>query len=126
MILTFRQLPQRFIVCRISPDAPIPGWIPAGSLVSITRTEDELSIVCLEPIPLPDVKHEAGWVALKLEGPFPFTQTGVLASFLKPLAEDRIPIFAISTFDTDYILIKQENLESALRALQKAGHELAG
>ncbi|HKR32803.1 MAG TPA: ACT domain-containing protein [Terriglobales bacterium] len=74
---------------------------------------------------MPDAKCEAGWVALKLEGPFPFSQTGILASFLQPLAENRIPIFAISTFDTDYVLIKQENLEAALHSLGNAGHKLA-
>ena len=66
---------------------------------------------------------EKGWLALKLEGPFPFTMTGVLASFIQPLAEARIPTFAISTFDTDYVLIKRENVEQALAALFAAGHE---
>jgi uncharacterized protein len=125
MTLTFRQLSERFMVCRLSPDAPLPAWVPSGPLVSITRTQDEVSIVCPEQRPLPDVKCEAGWVALKLEGPFPFSQTGILASFLQPLAEGRIPIFAISTFDTDYVLIKHENLEAALHALSNAGHQLA-
>ena len=125
MTLTFRQLSERFIVCRLAADEPVPAWIPSGPLVSITRTQDELSIVCPEPTPAPDAKHEAGWVALKLEGPFPFSQTGILASFLEPLAEGRIPIFAVSTFDTDYILIKHENLEAALHTLQNAGHQLA-
>ena len=69
---------------------------------------------------------ERGWVALKLEGPFPFTMTGVLASFLQPLAEAQIPIFAISTFDTDYVLIKRESLEQAVAALGTAGHENIG
>ena len=69
---------------------------------------------------------ERGWVALKLEGPFPFTMTGVLASFLQPLAEAQIPIFAISTFDTDYVLIKRENLEQAVVVLGAAGHEKVG
>ena len=66
---------------------------------------------------------ERGWVALELEGPFPFSMTGVLASFLQPLAQARIPIFAVSTFDTDYVLIKQKDLEHALTALCAAGHE---
>ncbi len=65
---------------------------------------------------------ERGWVALKLEGPFPFSMTGVLASFVRPLAEAQIPVFAISTFDTDYVLIKRENLEQAAAALGAAGH----
>ncbi len=69
---------------------------------------------------------ERGWVALKLEGPFPFSMTGVLASFVQPLAEAWVPIFAISTFDTDYVLIKRENLEGAVLALGAAGHEKVG
>jgi len=73
---------------------------------------------------MPDVASvERGWVGLKLEGPFPFSMTGVLASFLQPLADAQIPIFAISTFDTDYVLIKRENLEQAVAALGAAGHE---
>ncbi len=69
---------------------------------------------------------ERGWVALKLEGPFPFSTTGVLASFLQPLADAEIPIFAISTFDTDYVLIKRQNLEQAMAALGAAKHEKVG
>jgi len=126
MMLTFRQLPDRYVVCRLAPDAPIPTWIPTGSLVSITRTQDELSIVCPEPATLPNVKCEAGWAALKLEGPFPFTVTGVLSSFLVPLAENKIPIVAVSTFDTDYVLVKLDNLEAAVDALKKAGHQQIG
>ena len=69
---------------------------------------------------------EAGWAAFKLDGPFPFSMTGVLASFLQPLAEAQIPIFAISTFDTDYVLVKEENLARAIAALLAAGHEALG
>ena len=98
----------------------------------MTRSADELSIVCNEHVceehvcddqRLPDgVRVERGWVALQLEGPFPFSMTGVLASFLQPLAEAKIPIFAISTFDTDYVLVKREDLERAQKALATAGH----
>lgn len=69
------------------------------------------------------VQAEMDWVALKLEGPFPFSMTGVLASFIDPLAEREIPIFAVSTFDTDCVLVKRENLEAATRALDEAGHQ---
>ena len=69
---------------------------------------------------------EDGWVGLKLEGPFPFSMTGVLASFAQPLAKAQIPILAISTFDTDYVLIKRETLEQAVVALGAAGHEKIG
>ena len=94
----------------------------------MTRSADELSIVCEEHVcddqRLPEaIRVERGWAALKLEGPFPFSLTGVLASFLQPLAEARIPIFAISTFDTDYVLIKREDLERAQKALLTTGHQ---
>lgn len=71
-----------------------------------------------------DVKAERGWICFKLEGPFPFLQTGVLTSFIDPLADRRVPVFAVSTYDTDYVLVKQELAGEALAALQQAGHEL--
>src|ERR1700691_4303978 len=120
-------------VCRLVPDARGPALGLEGSFFCVVRTRDELSIVYAEKDctkdfcegdHLPDgAVVERGWLALKLEGPFPFSMTGVLASFLHPLAEAQIPIFAISTFDTDYVLIKRDNLERAIRALSAAGHE---
>ena len=97
----------------------------------MVRTRDELSIVCSEDVctadRMPDgAPTQRGWLAMKLEGPFPFSMTGVLASFLQPLAEAQISIFAISTFATDYVLIKRENLEQAVAALGAAGHEKGG
>ena len=90
----------------------------------VTQTADELSIVC-EEARVPDgVRVEKDWVALKLEGPFPFSLTGVLSSFLQPLATAEIPIFAVATFDTDYVLMKREKLEEAIKALGAAGHEM--
>jgi hypothetical protein len=88
---------------------------------------NELTIVCEEHaceehLAPQGLRVELGWVALRLEGPFPFSMTGVLASFLDPLAEAMIPIFAISTFDTDYVLVKREDLERAKKALAAAGH----
>ena len=118
-------------MCRLASDARIPGWAMEGGFFCVVRTREELSIVYSEDVCLGDHMPDAapverGWLALKLEGPFPFSMTGVLASFLQPLAEARIPIFAISTFDTDYVLIKRENLEQAVAALGMAGHEEVG
>ena len=118
-------------MCRFASDARIPAWVLESGFFCVVRTRDELSIVCSEDVCTADrMLHaelaERGWLALKLEGPFPFSMTGVLASFLQPLAEARIPIFAISTFDTDYVLIKRENLEQAVAALGAAGHENSG
>jgi uncharacterized protein len=124
LTLKFRVLPQGLAVCRLPRAAHVPSWALQDEFFSLTRTADELSIVC-EEARVPDgVKAERNWVALKLEGPFPFSMTGVLASFIEPLAKHKIPIFALATFDTDYVLIKRENLEAALRALAEAGHEM--
>jgi len=97
-----------------------PGFL------SITRTEDELSIVCAEDVAAGLARVDSGWRAMKVQGPFAFDQTGILASFLDPLAVAAIGIFAVSTFDTDYILVKSENLAKALAALKQAGHHLIG
>jgi hypothetical protein len=124
--LKYRVLLERLAVCRAAADTPIPTWGLEGEFFCVMRTRDELSIVCPENRIAQDrdgVVVESGWTALKLEGPFPFAMTGVLASFIQPLAEAGIPIFAISTFDTDYVLIKEENRKSALTALGAAGHQ---
>jgi uncharacterized protein len=121
--LKFRVLGELLAVCRLAANADIPEWVQTKKFQCVTRTADELSIVCTENNLPEDAIAERGWVSLKLEGPFPFSMTGVLASFLQPLAQARIPIFAISTFDTDYVLLKQKDLEHALTALCAAGHE---
>lgn len=122
--LRFRCLSGRFAVSRLAADAAVPSWAYAGTIGSVTRTAEELSIVCsLKNVPA-DVKAEAPWTGFKLEGPFPFQLTGILASFLDPLAEAGIPIFAISTYDTDYVFVKEEFADAALRALRDAGHKL--
>lgn len=124
MGLRFRQLPGSFVICRLPSDALTPQVAVGASFTSITRTEDELSIVCPVNLAPGNAKCEAPWICFKLEGPFPFSQTGVLASFIDPLAEHGVPIFAISTFDTDYVLVREEHARAALRTLRSAGHEM--
>jgi hypothetical protein len=97
----------------------------SGLFTSITRTAEELSIVCPQENVPEGVKAEKGWICFELVGPFPFSQTGVLASFIDPLAERGVSIVAISTFDTDYVLVKEEFAGTALEALQEAGHALS-
>ncbi len=123
MQLKFRQLAGVFAVCRLPSNASIPALPDAASFLSITRTADELSIVCVAEHVPENAKCESPWVCFKLEGPFPFSLTGVLASFLDPLAKAGIPIFAVSTFDTDYVLVKEESAPAALKALRDAGHD---
>jgi hypothetical protein len=124
--LKYRVLREQLAVCRLASDTAIPGWALEGGFFCVVRTSDELSIVSAEDRIPEGVPAEREWLALKLEGPFSFSLTGVLASFLEPLAEAHIPIFAISTFDTDYVLIQSENLEPAIVALGAAGHEKTG
>jgi uncharacterized protein len=122
--LKFRWLPGPYAVIRLAPDAHVPDWATKGEFTSITRTADELSIVCAAGNFPPDVPSPHRWICLKLEGPFSFSQTGVLLSFIEPLSNNGIPIFAISTYDTDYVLIQEEWAGAAIGALQQAGHEL--
>jgi Uncharacterized conserved protein len=117
-------LPDRLAVCRLPPSSPLPPWI-AGAFTSITRTNDELSIVCDEPAVPEDVQAERGWRVLKVEGPIPFEVTGVAAALVAPLADARISVFLLATYDTDYLLVKDETFARALEVLRAAGHESA-
>ena len=127
MNLSFSVLSKSFVVARLEPSAAVPSAVMASrDFMSITRTDDELSIVCSEHAATDLTQADGPWRAIKIHGPFAFDQTGVLASFLNPLANVSIGIFAASTFDTDYILVKSENLERAIQALQLAGHRFVG
>jgi hypothetical protein len=120
--LKFRLLPGSYSIVRLAPDAPVPLWAIKGDFTSITRTADEVSIVCPTVNLPPDMHSAYCWICLKLEGPFVFSQTGVLLSFIEPLSRKDVPIFAISTYDTDYVLI-QEEFAWAIDVLVAAGHE---
>jgi|ERR1700737_4673128 hypothetical protein len=122
--LKFRQVPGACAIARLGPDAGVPGWATQGPFTSVTRTADELSIVCLADNVPPDVHSPHRWACYKLEGPFAFAQTGVLLSFIEPLSSNGIPIFAVSTYDTDYVLVQEEYVGATLQALDQAGHEL--
>lgn len=119
-------LPETFAVCRLAPDASIPDWAMFDGLpVSITRTADELSIVCPESqVPI-DVQAERGWRCFKILGPLPFSMTGVLASLVAPLADAGISIFAFSTYDTDYVMVKEAMLGPARDVLAADGHDVS-
>lgn len=122
-MLTLTLLPQTLTIGRLDRAASIPAWA-TGDFVSITRTRDEWSIVCDECAAPSDVKADRGWRALKVAGPLDLALTGVLASIANPLAEAQINIFAISTFDTDYVLVKVERLAEAIGVLRNAGHQV--
>jgi len=122
--LKFSWIPGPFAVCRLPADAPAPDWAWAGPFTSVTRTADELSIVCLADNLPADVDSKHHWMCLKLAGPFAFSEVGILASFIDPLAENGVPIFAVSTHDTDYVLVSEEYAGVVQGALRDAGHEL--
>jgi uncharacterized protein len=122
--ITLTELVGEYAVSRLEQGAAFPAWADGKGFVSISRTSDELSIVCLAERVPDGVKSDAGWIVFKFEGPFGFDQTGIATSVLNPLAEEKIGIFLISTFDTDYLLIKTENRRKAISALEKAGHQL--
>ncbi len=115
-------LPETFAVCRLDAAAPIPVW--ANDFCSVTRTADELSIVCAQAAVPDGIVSEKNWRALKIVGSLDFALTGILASIAAPLAHARIPIFALSTYDTDYVLVKANQLESAIQVLCQAGFSI--
>ena len=123
-MLKFRRLPGLYAIVRMASTTPAPDWATKAEFTSITRTAEELSIVCPVTNLPADVHSPPRWICLKLEGPFPFSQTGVLLSFIAPLSNNSVPIFAISTYDTDYVLVPEEFAGPALQELSKAGHEL--
>lgn len=124
--LKFRWHPGSYSIVRLSADAPVPGWATAGDFTSITRTAHELSIVCPAANLPQDIAAGPPWRCLQLEGPFPFSETGVLLSFIEPLSNGGVPIFSISTYNTDYVLIQEEHSRRAVELLCAAGHRLIG
>ena len=121
----FRALTGHYAVCRLSPEAVVPGWA-AGPFLNITLTADELAIICPADRVPADVRAERDWRVLKLIGPFPFTATGVLASLATPLAEAGISLLSIATYDTDYFLVKSGTFDRAVAVLVAAGHTKIG
>ncbi|MCP2256924.1 hypothetical protein LX15_000607 [Streptoalloteichus tenebrarius] len=125
--LTLDVLPGRHAVARLAPDHPVPAdlWRAAG-LVSVTRTVDELSVVCPEAHAPAGARVEGDWRVLTVRGPLDFALTGILADLAGALAEAGISLFAVSTFDTDHVLVREKDLDGAVAALRSAGHDVAG
>lgn len=114
-------LPEKFAVCRLSPESEIPGWVDRNKFFSVTRTPDELSIVCLDRN-IPDgIISEKDWRVLKVKGPLDFSLIGVLSSISEPLAASGIPVFVISTYDTDYVFVRENSLAHAITVLNNSG-----
>lgn len=117
-------LPERLAVSRFAPDAPVPSWATAGAFFSVTRTAGELSIVAPESCTPPSGQSRPGWRALQVHGPFAFSEIGVVSALAVPLAQARIAVFIVSTFDTDYLLVASSDLQAAILALESAGHTI--
>jgi uncharacterized protein len=114
-----------FAVVRLAARTPVPEWAWAGAFCSVTRSEDELSIVCDEArVPVEITSAERGFRLLAVEGPLDFSLTGILASIAAPLAAAEISLFAISTFDTDYLLVRADRSTDAVSVLRDAGWEI--
>ena len=121
-LLTLVVLSGRYAICRLDSKADLTDWASKGDFVSISRTPDELSIVCAEGDVPASVENEPGWRILRCEGPLDLSLPGIMASLAEPLADAGVPIFPIATHHTDYILIKESQLEKAIRALTGYGH----
>lgn len=122
--LELEHLSGRYSICRLDPGAQLPGLIgqSRGRLVAATRTPEELSIVCPEELAPPGAKVSADWAALRVKGTISHDVTGVLAAIVAPLAAAELPIFAISSFDTDYVLVPAVHLSEVVGVLADAGH----
>jgi hypothetical protein len=113
----------RLAVCRLDAGSDVPPWLDRSSeFTSVTRTKDELSIVCARDDVPDGVPMEGPWRAFRVQGPLVMTLIGVVAALANPLADAGISIFAISTFDTDYILVHEPDFDAAVGALAQAGH----
>jgi uncharacterized protein len=125
-MITLKKLNQEFAICKLDPNVLIPDWVWTSSFYAITKTADELSIVCEQDkvVPHPNMQQENGWKCLQVVGQLDFSLTGILSSIAQPLAENKISIFAISTYNTDYILVKKEYFEKAQEVLKQNGFNI--
>ncbi len=120
--LTLTILPEPFTIHRLSPKSTIPDTVYRSRFFSITRSDEELSLVCESFITIPSSTREPGWRALRVLGSLDFALTGILARLATTLADADISLFALSTYDTDYLLIRESSLDEAVRALVAAGY----
>ena len=122
VVLEIELLPERLAVCRLDPEDGITDWDPSDGFLSLTFTDSEISVVCEEATAPADAECERGWRCLRVDGPLGFDLVGVLASLTGPLAEAGISVFALSTYETDYLLVRSNQLDRAVGVLDEAGH----
>jgi hypothetical protein len=117
--LTLSVLPDSLAICQFTPITQIPSWVFKSSIFSVSKTDEELSIVCDQTLVPPDVNKIDNWRAFKVNGPLDFSLTGIISSLAKPMAENKIPIFIISTYNTDYLLVENRYFIRAKEVLLK-------
>ena len=122
--LALALLPGRYAVAQLTADSALPAWWPTTGMRHAGWTDEELSLVCEEAHVPEDVRCQRGWRMFKLQGPFDFALTGILEAVLDPLAAAGVGIFALSTYDTDYVLVQAPQLDEAVSALRDAGHRI--
>ena len=122
--LSLTLLAERLAVCRLDPDSTVPDWIDRTAFYSVTRTEEELTVVCAEALVAKGTVSETGWRCFKVEGPLDFSEIGIIFSLTQPLAQNRVAVFVVSTFDTDYFMVKEKDLAKTIDVLTAAGHEI--
>jgi hypothetical protein len=123
--LPLELLPDTLAICRLEAGAALPSWAgEAGAFLTVSRTAEELSITAVQRTVPPDATCERDYRALRVRGPLPLDLVGILAAIADPLAEAGLSIFAISTYDTDYVLVKSDDLTRATEVLERAGHRV--
>ena len=120
--LVLSVLEETFSIHRLAPDASLPEAVSECDFYSLSKTTDELSLVCPEHLAVKSEKSNPDWKCLKVAGPLDFELTGILAGITDVLAKEKLSVFAISTFDTDYILLKKQGLTAAISALERVGY----
>lgn len=115
---------KEYAICRLDKNTPIPEWATGGEFFSVARTPDELSVVCEQPAVPPGIDHEGGWRCLKIESPFEFDLTGMISSIAVPLAEEQVGMFVVATQDSDYILVRQTDLDRSISLLEQSGYRV--
>lgn len=122
--IKLRELLGTYAICRLDCREAIPPWADGDGFVSISRTAEELSIVCLAQRVPATLQASRNWRCFQFAGPFSFDEAGIALSVIRPISESGVGIFLVSTFDTDYLLVQEAQLERAKEVLLSAGHLL--
>ncbi len=123
-MLQFEVLPKRFAVCQLDMEKPLPNWLFSSSFYTVSKTADELSVVCEEDLVQGEILKSVGWRLLKINAILDLSLTGITAQFSTALAEAGVNLSVIATYNTDYILVEEAKLTIAIQALRGAGFEV--